>query len=338
MKKYIILLIGLMLVIVLGACGSKSKEDVLGKLENMAEEMSAYQTNALMKLKTGKEDQVFRIEVTHQKEDFYRVLLKNEKDEESSQIILRNKDGVFVLTPALNKSFKFQSEWPNNNSQPYLFHSLINDIVNDKESTFSQTDSYYVFETKTNYEANSNLPYQTIYFDKESFAPVLVTILDKDKNPVVEVEYSNFQKNPELPEDTFDMKQNMTSSIFGVPVMAQEQLPKELTVFYPEETLGAKLMEEDQMDTENGKRVLLSYQGERNFTIIQETLDVYPTSAGTPELIQGEPVDLGFSVGAMTDSALRWQANGVNYYLASDELTKAEMIEVAVSMTNQAIK
>ena len=338
MKKYIVLFVGLMLMIVLAACGEKSKEDVLGKLENMSNELSAYQTNALMKLHTGKEEQVFRIEVTHQKEDFYRVLLKNEQDEESSQIILRNEEGVSVLTPALNKSFKFQSEWPNNNSQPYLYHSLIQDIVNDKESTFSQTDNYYVFETKTNYEANSNLPFQTIYFDKDSYAPVLVKILDKDKKEVVEVEYSNFKKDPDLPEDTFDMKQNMTSSIFGVPVMAQEQLPKELTVFYPEETFGAELVEEDQMNTENGKRVLLSYDGERNFTIIQETLDVYPTSTSTPELIQGEPVDLGFSVGAMTNSALRWQANGINYYLASDELTKAEMIEVAVSMTNQAIK
>ena len=35
--------------------------------------------------------------------------LKMQKDQ--SQIILRNEEGVFVLTPALNKSFRFQSDW-----------------------------------------------------------------------------------------------------------------------------------------------------------------------------------------------------------------------------------
>ncbi len=168
-------------VVFLAACGEKSKDDVLEKLESTADKMNAYQTQALMTLQTGNEDQAYRIEVTHKKKDFYRVLLKNEQDEESSQIILRNKEGVFVLTPALNKSFKFQSEWPDNKSQPYLYQSLIQDIKDDSEATFTSTDDYFVFETRTNYESNSNLPYQTIYFDKKTYAPVLVEVLDNDK-------------------------------------------------------------------------------------------------------------------------------------------------------------
>ena len=39
---------------------------------------------------------------------------------DQSQIILRNEEGVFVLTPALNKSFRFQSDWPQNSSRLFI--------------------------------------------------------------------------------------------------------------------------------------------------------------------------------------------------------------------------
>ncbi|WP_066187462.1 LolA family protein [Gracilibacillus timonensis] len=339
MKKYIVLMMAIILSLVLAACGEKSQENVVEKLEEIAEDLTSYQSQAMMTLETGKEEQVYLVEVSHQKDDLYRVLLKNEQDEEGSQIILRNNDGVFVLTPALNKSFKFQSEWPSNNSQPYLFQSLIQDIINDSDAQFKTTENYFVFETKTSYENNSNLPFQTIYFDKKTYTPVLVEVMDQDKNPLVKVEFSSFEIDPELPDNTFDMETNMTSSIFGVPVMAQDELPSQLKVLYPSEHFGSELVEENQMDTENGKRVMLSYQGEKNFTIIQETLDVYPTSAVVPETVSGNPVDLGFTVGAFSENSIEWHHQGVNYFLASEELTKEEMREVARSMsTEEAMK
>ncbi|WP_163538961.1 outer membrane lipoprotein carrier protein LolA [Gracilibacillus sp. YIM 98692] len=338
MKKYTKWIIGILLITVLAACGEKSKEDVVQKLESMAEDMSSYQMQAMMTLKTGKEDQLYRIEVAHKKKDFYRVLLKNENDEEGSQIILRNDEGVFVLTPALNKSFKFQSDWPDNNSQPYLFQSLVQDLLDDQDATFTTTENYYVFETKTSYESNSNLPYQSIYFDKKTYAPVLVKVLDQDKNTLVEVEFSSFEIDPELPDDTFEMEKNMTSSIFGVPVMAQEDLPQQLTVQYPAETFGAELVEENQKDLENGKRIMLSYEGDKSFTVIQETVSAYPTSAQSPEQVNGEPVHLSSTMGALSNNSIEWTQNGVNYYLASDQLTKQEMISVARSMTTQGTK
>ncbi|ENH96389.1 hypothetical protein J416_11125 [Gracilibacillus halophilus YIM-C55.5] len=338
MKKYTLLFCSIFVFVLLSACGQQSREDVVQKLEKMAEDMSSYQAQAMMTLQTGKEEQSYRIEVAHKKKNFYRVLLKNEQDEEGSQIILRNEEGVFVLTPALNKSFKFQSEWPNNNSQPYLFQSLVQDVVDDSDATFTATDNYYEFETKTSYESNSNLPYQAIYFDKKTYAPVRVKVMDQDKNTLVNVEFSSFDTDVDLPDDTFNRESNMTSSIFGVPVMAQEDLPSDLTVYYPTETLGAELVKEDQMDIENGQRVMLSYEGEKNFTVIQETITSVTTSAQSPENVNGEPVNLGFTVGALSSHTLEWQYDGVDYYLASDQLTKQEMIDVASSMTTQGSK
>lgn len=71
-----------------------------------------------------------------------------------------------VLTPSLNKSFKFESEWPYNNSQVYLLQSVVNDINNDKALSFEEKDDRYVFTTSVNYPNNRSLVKQMIYFDK----------------------------------------------------------------------------------------------------------------------------------------------------------------------------
>src|SRR5690606_40774141 len=60
----------------------------------------------------GQEARKYHIDIWYKKgeNDFYRVDLANEEDD-NRQTILKNDEGVFVLTPVLNKSFKFQSDW-----------------------------------------------------------------------------------------------------------------------------------------------------------------------------------------------------------------------------------
>ena len=148
MKKMVMLFAGIMLLLALSACGQKSQSDVVSELNEKLGEMKGYKANAKMTLKMGTEPQVYNVEIWHKDPSFYRVNLKNE-EKDQSQMILKNDDGVYVLTPALNKSFKFQSEWPENSSQAYLFESLVKDITEDKSPTYKETDKHYVFETKT---------------------------------------------------------------------------------------------------------------------------------------------------------------------------------------------
>src|SRR5699024_8211756 len=93
-------------VFVLAACGEKSQEDVVKKLEETIEEMDGYKAEATMTMNTGEEQQSYSIQTWFQKEDFYRVTLSSNQDDQENQIILKNEEGVFVLTPALNKDFK----------------------------------------------------------------------------------------------------------------------------------------------------------------------------------------------------------------------------------------
>src|SRR5699024_12666410 len=105
-------------------------------------------------------------------------------NEEGGQVILKNKKGVFVLTPAHNKSFKFQAEWPDNSSQPYLYQSLVKDVIADKEATFTASEDEYVFLTKTNYKNNSNLQLQEINSDKKTLLTTAENIMT-DKREVL---------------------------------------------------------------------------------------------------------------------------------------------------------
>lgn len=339
MKKLAWLWIVASLILVLSACGEKSKEDVVGDLEKKLEQMNGYKAKATMTLKTGQDPQSYNIDVWHKKKDYYRVLLNNAQQKQESQIILRNEDGVFVLTPALNKSFKFQSEWPDNSSQPYLYGSLVSDVKKDKDAKFKSEEDYYVFETKTNYQNSKNLPTQEIYFSKKELTPVMVKVMDPERNPLVEVNFSSFELNPQFSDDAFSTEKNMSSGVLGVPVMAQEDQPEALTVLYPQSSIGnAELESKKEVDMENGKRIIMTFEGDKSYTLIQESISAVPASATVPVEVKGEPVNLGFTMGALSNSTLEWTNDGMNFYLASDQLTKEEMIEVAQSVQGTAVK
>ena len=49
-------------------------------------------------------------------------------------------------------------------------------------------------------------------------------------------------------------------------------------------------------------------------------------------------MDLGFTVGAMTNNMITWTFEGVNYTLASQNMTPDEMVEVARTVGVDPVK
>lgn len=321
-------------VLFLAGCGGKSQEKVVSKLEDTMENMTGYKADATMEMNTGQEEQAYEINVWFQKDDMYRVSLSNPADEQGSQVILKNKDGVFVLTPALNKSFKFQSDWPDQGSQPYLFQSLVKDVTEDTEAVFEETDDHYVFETKTNYQNNHTLPYQKVFFNKRTYTPSHVQVLDTDKEAVVEVKFSNFELDAKFAADDFKLDENMATAQQDVPVYQDEE--DVFMVLFPLETFEAELEEKKEVALDEGERVIMTFSGEKNFTLIQEKMTVAETTA--LEEVNGDLVDLGFAQGALSNNVIEWSYHGVDFVLASEDLTKEELIEVARSVQGREIK
>ncbi len=336
------------LAVLVTACGEKSQEDVIKDLESRLDELSGYKTNAKMTLQTGEEPQVYDVEIWHESPSAYRVVL-NHSEKDQSQIILRNEEGVFVLTPALNKSFRFQSDWPENNSQVYLYESLINDILIDPERGFTATEDDYKFQTTTNY-TNKNLNQQEVVLEKKNLTPKSVQVMDAELSVLVEVEFDDFELNTSFSEDDFDMDRNMTGAQLemDVPTMSDEEEVEEsneidemkrkedFTVFYPmHEPQGTSFSHSEDVESDSGKRVILNYTGEQPFTLIQQQSRV--VEATTPvKLSEGEPVDLGFSVGVFSEAgdnqSISWTYEGTDFFLVSNSLDKDELSAVARSV------
>lgn len=334
-KRLFMLMIGMIAILVLSACGPKSQEDVVNELDKKQQELSGYKVKAKMTLQMGTEPHEYHVEIWHKDPDFYRVNLQN-ATKEQNQMILRNEEGVFVLTPALNKSFKFQSDWPQNSSQAYLYESLIKDIVEDKEAKFKETKENYIFETATRYQNNKMLPYQEITLNKKDLSPVSVKVMDSDRNPLVTVEFSDMDFKAGFEKNDFNMQKNMTGATLDKTVMADVK-DKDFSVLYPEDIQGASLVGEKEVKTEDGKRVVLTYEGEKSFTLVQEKATVMPATAG-PTYIAGDIVDLGFTLGAQTDTSLTWTVDGVEFMIASNDLSREEMMEIARTVQAEPVK
>lgn len=337
MKKTIVVIVStLIFAALLFGCGSKSQEDVLESLSDKTEKMKSYKMAAKMTFKSGEEPQTYDVEIWHKKPSYYRIKIDNE-NKEQSQIILRNDEGVFVLTPALNKSFRFQSDWPENHSQIYLYESLVNDVLNDKERVFKTKDNAYVFETKTNYQ-NKNLFKQEITFTKKKLEPKKIKVMDQDMNVLVTADFKNFEFNVDFDDDAFDMDRNMTGAKLEIPTMADMQ-QTEPSPLYPEYTAGATIAEEKEVVRDGEKQLVLTYTGDdQSFTLIQKKADIAVETSAPVEFVNGEPVDLGFVIGVKTGDTISWTYNGMDFLLASKDLDDEEMLAVARSVQGVASK
>lgn len=97
---------------------------------------------------------------------------------------------MYVVTPALNKSFKFQSEWPYNSSQAYILSSLLKDLENDSNVILEEKEDKYILSSSVNYPNNDSLISQKIVFNKE-MSPEEVNVFNKDGVANITFKYLN---------------------------------------------------------------------------------------------------------------------------------------------------
>ncbi|MCG7217116.1 outer membrane lipoprotein-sorting protein [Paenibacillus mucilaginosus] len=228
MRRYtwVVALVMLCMALVVTGCGKKDAGSIVKDLDKVVGSMKSYHAKGVMKLNTSAEAQEYEVEVCFQAESYYRISLTNAK-KDITQIVLRNDDGVFVLTPHLNKSFRFQSDWPNNQGQVYLYQSLVESIVNDTDRQFAEDEKAYVFDVAANYQ-NSSLVRQKIWLDKKTYQPQHVEVSDASANVMVELNFSEFQFDAKFDKAQFDMQHNMTGwQMKTLPTMKHEEAGKE---------------------------------------------------------------------------------------------------------------
>lgn len=328
-----LLLFSVIILFVLAGCGEKSQSDVVSDLSHKMDEMQGYKTDATMTFMHGQKKQTYSAQIWYKEPSYYKVVL-SDASKKNVQVILRNQSGVYVMTPALNKSYRFQSDWPNNRSQYYLFQSLVKDIQKDQKSTMEKQNDAYVFKTKTQYPTKQ-LSYQTITVDKSSLKLKNVQVMDDNKNVVVDIKFNSFAWDPSFNKSDFDEKQAMTMAKAETPAMAKAAT--DFKVYYPTADLPKTVLSVMKPEkTSAGKTFVLKYDGAKPFTLIESQST--PQASTEPVAATGEPLNLGFTLAASTDNSLKWSQNGMDFFLVSNDLTTSEMQSIAESVNGQIVK
>lgn len=325
MKKKLVLLLVICCLCLVG-CGKNSEKNVLKKIDKKINAADAYHLEGTLEIKNNEDTFMYDLDVSYQKDDKFRVSLKNQNNSHE-QIILRNDDGVYVLTPSLNKSFKFQSEWPYNNSQAYLLQTILKDLKDDSDLKTDFQDKYK-FYSKVNYSNNKDLVKQEVIFDKDLNLEQ-VNIMDQNDEIKMKVNFKKIDLKASYKKDYFDLKTNVEANYeveSFTPVSAIESMI--YPMYIPANTY---LISQDKIKDNGTERVIMTFGGDRSFTLIQETIGLSEEFVTLP--VEGDPYLIADSVAAKTDSTMTWYSNGVEYFLASENLEEQELISVAKSIS-----
>lgn len=325
MKKIIGIFIILLLFVT--GCGKKGSKEIINEFSKKINSLDSYYLEGKMEIINNEDIYKYDINVSFKEKDLYRVSLKNESNNHE-QIILKNKDGVYVLNPSLNKSFKFESEWPYSNSQIYLLQSILQDIKNDKSVEFEEVNDGYIITSSVNYPNNRTLINQKIYLDK-NLDLKKVEVLNETGNVEIKMEVIKIDKNPNIEDEQFSLKKNIEVSSTSIDITPVTKIDDVIFPMYiPTNT---SLTAQNTITKDNGERVILTFGGEKPFVLIEETVSKSDELEVIPTI--GDPTILMDSIGLVSDNSVSWISKGIEYYIASEKLSKDEMLEVAKSIS-----
>lgn len=300
--------------------------DFKKELKDLRKDLTSYYMEANMEFVNGEDVRQFFVEVSYEKEenkDLFRVSLLD-KGLNQEQILLRNQDGVYVLTPALNQVYEFESEWPLNYPKPYIYQCLLD--VMDGEYEKKGTSEGYLITSFPKFLDNEGWDKQEIHFTKE-LKPISVFIYDKNNIAVVKVNFTKVDLNPNFSDNYFDVNENINEARNNNSSVSDNI---ELPLYPVNSTLDSSLKEHSTYKVGNSEVHIMTYEGNKPFTVVQKILE--DSESVVTLNLDGELVDLINGFGIYHDGILTYSYAGVEYNIYSDVLTLSEMIEVANAM------
>ena len=204
---------------------------------------------------------------------------------------------------------------------------MINDIENDSEASVSTNDNNYIITSKVNFPNNPALVKQRVTVD-ENLMIKKVEVLNSDGVSLMTFTPDKINYKPSFDESYFEINSiiNDTESTDN-----QENVSTIDDIIYPLYIpTGTVLKDEEKVSKTKGERVILTFDGEKPFTLVEETtikedeFTVIPT--------YGEPYLLIDTVAALSNNSINWVSNGIEYYIVSDVMNQNELIEVAKSV------
>ena len=304
------------------------KSNSLKKTIKEVEEYKEYEMVANMQILENDELKSYQVTSTYASIndfDYYKIELYD-KSLNQSQIIVRNGEGVYVLTPTLNQAFVFQSDWPNNSFKPYFYHSLVSFL---KENKKEKVKDGYIVSGEVSYESDPRIKKQEVKFDK-SLSPVYVSVFDENDTEIVKLTVSSFKSDLNLTEDAFkqdllmkDAKSKYTSVASSLPL-------------YPVALMGSTLQNEKTSVINDVTNHILKFTGNKSFTIIETALSDKDTIDVVH--IDGDMIELLDGIAYSSHNQMTYISSGIVSSLYSQDLTDNEMLAVLSSMRSPTMK
>lgn len=329
MKKFILLLIS---VFLLTGCGKVDEEELVRNFKEQVDSSKSYIAQSSMEIYNGEDTFEYDIKVYYMDDDYFKVDMINTLSNHE-QVILRNDGDVYVVTPSLNKSYKFESEWPYNSSQSYILNSLVRDMENNEIIEFKEEDNGYSLKVGVDYPNNNNLEYEILYFDKKMNLN-MVAVYDTEDIMAIKVVFNKIDYKANLKKSDFDVEdlidENCCSGVGDDGVTEETSALDEIVypLYVPANTF---LKNRETISTEDGERVILTFNGDKNFVLIEEVANISEEFEIIP--VYGDPLMLSNTIGALSTNSLSWSHNNVDYYLASNDLSTSEILSIADSLS-----
>lgn len=294
------------------------------RLQQTLGSLNSYLLEGVMEVAEGEDTKSYDVSVKYLKQDdqdYFRVAMKDSGMNQKQEII-RNAEGVFVVTPTLNQIFKFQGNWPSNSLKPYLLQSM-REIAADESAQIEQTEEGYQISAGVTYPNNRNFTQQEMVFS-DDLKIKSVQIFDDDHVLQMKMLFSKVDYEPGLTAEDFQVPQQLEKETAAEPI-ADEDLP-----LMPMETFGAVLSNSSVVENDGKVQYVLEYTGEKNFTIVEEVAESEETTQTI--IMSGSLVDGLNMVGRYDGNHMTSVINSVRYTIYSDDLSEEEMSAVLQSM------
>ena len=294
------------------------------RLQQTLGSLNSYLLEGVMEVAEGEDTKSYDVSVKYLKQDdqdYFRVAMKDSGMDQEQEII-RNAEGVFVVTPTLNQIFKFQGNWPSNSLKPYLLQSM-RKIAADESAQIEQTEEGYQISAGVIYPNNRNFTQQEMVFS-DDLKIKSVQIFDDDHVLQMKMLFSKVDYEPGLTAEDFQVPQQLEKETAAEPI-TDEDLP-----LMPMETFGAVLSNSSVVENDGKVQYVLEYTGEKNFTIVEEVAESEETTQTI--IMSGSLVDGLNMVGRYDGNHMTSVINSVRYTIYSDDLSEEEMSAVLQSM------
>jgi len=227
---------------------------------------------------------------------------------------------------------------------------LLNDIENDDKVVVLNDGKDKYIQCKVNYPNNSTLYSEKIHIDND-YDVKKVEVLDKDGNVKINLDITDIDYKPKFDDDFFKLESLVNDDSNEDLSQEKVEKPNEETdeekviqntsgvlediiypLYIPQNT---HLNTQDTVETDNGNRAILTFSGDSPFVLVEEVsyrcddLEIIP--------VNGEPMILADSIGAVSNNSLYWTSNGIDYYLSSTTMNTEELMTIAEGLSGTSV-